>query len=104
MVVPIRDDGFWTVAMVIKITKSPFFLEGESTRPASGLNIRESQGQRVTPNVGLNNWVSSGTIYCNRDNHRKKRVLFCFPGVRRLLGRGEWRENRNAGLKTQCLH
>lgn len=74
----IRDYGFWTVVMVIKILKSPFFLEVESTRPASGLNIRESQGQIVTPNFDLNNWVSSGTIYCNRDNHRKKRVLFCF--------------------------
>lgn len=64
--------------MVIKIMKSPFFLEVESTRPASGLNIKESQGQIVTHNFGSNNWVSSGTIYCNRDSHRKKRVLFCF--------------------------
>lgn len=39
--------------MVIKIMKSQFFLEVESTRPASGLNIRESQGQIVTPKFWL---------------------------------------------------
>lgn len=27
---------------------------------------------------GLNNWVSSGAIYCIRDNHRKKRFFVLF--------------------------
>lgn len=40
---PLRDDGCWTVAVVVKTVKSGFFLQIESARSASGLKIRERQ-------------------------------------------------------------
>lgn len=41
--VAVRDDGCWSVAVVVKTVKSGFFLQVESARTASGLSIRERQ-------------------------------------------------------------
>lgn len=45
-VVPVRDDGRWTSAVMVKTTKGGFVV---ATRPASGMNIRERQEARMNP-------------------------------------------------------
>lgn len=49
VVVPLRDDGCWALAIVVKTSKGGLFLEVMSTRPASGLDIRERQESRMNP-------------------------------------------------------
>lgn len=44
-----RDDGCWTVVMVVKIMKSGFLLEIESTRLGNGLRMREKQEPGMIP-------------------------------------------------------
>lgn len=48
-IVPVREDGHWTLAMMVKTTKSGFVLAVVSTGPASGMNIRERQEARMNP-------------------------------------------------------
>lgn len=85
VVVPGRVDVFRTVTLVAKIVKSGFFLEVESTRLVSGLNIRARQESRILPSF----WLEQlGEQWYHRDNCRKKRVLFRVFQSRALIGKG----------------